>query len=108
MDERVVSYSPSEARLVSHSACSRLLVVARMPLPPERRSRINPCFHLADPGDTAHFLAAAAAAGLDDLQGHPALGGIRASLYNGLSEAAVAALVGFLDAYAPRVSARAA
>lgn len=77
-------------------------------VPPERRSRINPCFHLADPGDTAHFLAAAAAAGLDDLQGHPALGGIRASLYNGLSEAAVTALVGFLDAYAPRVSARAA
>lgn len=68
-------------------------------VPPALRSRINPCFHLADPGKTAHFLAAAQATGLHDLNGHPDVGGIRGSLYNGLSEAAFTALTAFLKAY---------
>jgi phosphoserine aminotransferase len=64
------------------------------------RSRINPCFRLADDSLTALFLHAAEAAGLRDLNGHPAVGGIRASLYNGVADSAVDALVSFLRAFA--------
>ncbi len=70
--------------------------------PAALRSRINPCFRLAEAAQTADFLAAAEAAGLHDLKGHPDLGGLRVSLYNGLPEAAVAALTGFLEDYARR------
>lgn len=71
----------------------------RASVPPAFRSQINPCFQLADPRKTPHFLAAALAAGLHDLHGHPDVGGIRISLYNGLSEAAFTALTEFLVAY---------
>jgi len=47
------------------------------------RSHINPCFRLADEARTALFLNAADAAGLHDLRGHPEVGGVRVSLYNG-------------------------
>lgn len=64
------------------------------------RSRVNPCFQLPDGAAVARFLAAAEAAGLRDLRGHPERGGIRLSLYNGLADAAVEALAGFLDRFA--------
>ncbi|MGE5469286.1 MAG: 3-phosphoserine/phosphohydroxythreonine transaminase [Bacteroidota bacterium] len=60
------------------------------------RSRINICFDLADVQESETFIAAAAAAGLFDLRGHPEVGGIRASFYNGTSEAALAALLDFM------------
>lgn len=61
-----------------------------------QRSRINPCFRLADEALTPHFLGHAQAAGLLGLQGHPDQGGLRASLYNGTPEPAVSALAAFL------------
>lgn len=64
------------------------------------RSQVNPCFQLPDGETTARFLAAADAAGLRDLRGHPERGGIRLSLYNGLADAAVEALAGFLARFA--------
>lgn len=64
------------------------------------RSRVNPCFRLADDETTEHFLRAAEAAGLRDLRGHPAVGGVRISLYNGIGDGAIEALLGFLDAFA--------
>jgi phosphoserine aminotransferase len=60
------------------------------------RSHINPCFHLPDPALTEAFIAGAEAAGLTDLRGHPDVGGIRVSLYNGTPDAAVAALLDFM------------
>lgn len=57
------------------------------------RSRINIPFFLADEQLTADFLAAAEARGLLGLKGHAVLGGIRASLYNSMPLAGVAALV---------------
>ena len=72
------------------------------------RSRVNPCFHLADAQHCARFLAEAQAAGLRDLGGHPARGGVRLSLYNGLPDAAVEALAAFLDAFARRCKRRGA
>jgi phosphoserine aminotransferase len=63
------------------------------------RSHINPCFHLPDPALTAGFIARARAAGLSDLQGHPEVGGIRVSLYNGTPDAAVASLLEVMDGF---------
>ena len=73
--------------------------VYRPGVDPAWRSRINPCFGLADPALTPRFLEQARAAGLFDLQGHPDLGGLRVSLYNGTPEAAVCALMSFLRAF---------
>ena len=66
------------------------------------RSKVNPCFHLAADALCDRFLAEAEAAGLRDLRGHPARGGVRISLYNGLADAAVEALAAFLAAFARR------
>jgi phosphoserine aminotransferase len=66
---------------------------------PAFRSRVNPCLRLADPALTERFLREAEHAGLRDLGGHRQVGGIRVSLYNGLPETAVGALVAFLDAF---------
>ena len=63
------------------------------------RSLINACFHLPDPALTAGFIARAQAAGLSDLQGHPEVGGIRVSLYNGTPDAAVASLLEVMDGF---------
>ncbi len=74
----------------------------RRHVPEGWRSRVNPCFHLADDALCDRFLAEAEAAGLRDLRGHPACGGVRISLYNGLADAAVEALADFLFAFARR------
>lgn len=66
------------------------------------RSKLNPCFHFADDALCDRFLAEAEAAGLRDLRGHPACGGVRISLYNGLADVAVEALADFLAAFARR------
>jgi phosphoserine aminotransferase len=57
------------------------------------RSRMNVPFFLHDEALDKPFLAEAQAAGLIGLKGHRALGGMRASIYNAVPEAAVTALV---------------
>lgn len=74
----------------------------RCPVATLLRSRINPCFRLADPDLTERFLEEAAAAGLTDLRGHPQVGGVRVSFYNGVDDAAVAALISFVEDFARR------
>lgn len=69
---------------------------------PEYRSRTNVCFGLANDLLTLDFIAAAAREGLSDLAGHPSVGGVRASLYNAVSEKAVDTLVGFMQEFASR------
>lgn len=69
---------------------------------PAWRSQVNPCFDLPDPTCCEDFIAAADAAGLRDLRGHPQRGGIRVSLYHGLPDAAVEALVAFIGDFARR------
>lgn len=51
---------------------------------PADRSPITLCFQLAEPRLLPRFLAAAQQAGLLNLQGHSAVGGVRASLYNAM------------------------
>ncbi|MBS0542287.1 MAG: hypothetical protein JSR40_00920, partial [Proteobacteria bacterium] len=74
----------------------------RQPVAPRWRSAVNPCFHLADAAGTEAFVTAAEAAGLRDLRGHPEVGGVRVSLYHGVSDAAVEALADFIVAHPRR------
>lgn len=66
------------------------------------RSLVNVVFHLPDSGQEARFLAEAQAQGLYALKGHREMGGIRASLYNGLPLEGAQALASFIDDFARR------
>ncbi|MEW5965122.1 MAG: 3-phosphoserine/phosphohydroxythreonine transaminase [Pseudomonadota bacterium] len=66
------------------------------------RSRVSVRFHLPSPALEALFREEAESQGLLHLAGHPAVGGFRASLYNGISERAVDALVTFMNDFRRR------
>lgn len=66
------------------------------PITLRNRSRMNVPFVLADPRLDRLFLDEAEAAGLLNLKGHRSVGGMRASLYNAVPEAAVEALIDFM------------
>jgi phosphoserine aminotransferase len=66
------------------------------------RSWMNVPFTLADPALDAVFLAEADAAGLTNLKGHRSVGGMRASIYNAVEPAAVAALIDFMADFEKR------
>jgi phosphoserine aminotransferase len=66
------------------------------------RSRMNVPFFLHDAALDKPFLDEARAAGLISLKGHRALGGMRASLYNAMPEAGVAALARFMGDFQQR------
>jgi phosphoserine aminotransferase len=63
---------------------------------PLDRSMMNVTFNLASPEMEKRFLAEAHTAGFSGLAGHRSTGGIRASLYNGLTLQAVEKLVEFM------------
>jgi len=63
------------------------------------RSLMNVPFTLADAALDAEFLSGAEAAGLLNLKGHRSVGGMRASIYNAMPEAGVAALVAFMQEF---------
>ena len=60
------------------------------------RSWMNVPFTLADDALDSDFLAGAKSAGLLNLKGHRSVGGMRASIYNAMPEAGVAALIEFM------------
>lgn len=64
------------------------------------RSRMNVPFFLRDKEKEADFFAQAKQQGLLYLEGHRAVGGVRASLYNAITLEQVRHLTGFLDAFA--------
>jgi phosphoserine aminotransferase len=65
----------------------------------ESRSLMNVTFRLATEDLEARFVKESAAAGLDGLKGHRAVGGMRASIYNAFPEAGVDALVSFMQEF---------
>jgi phosphoserine aminotransferase len=71
-------------------------------IPPSHRSRMNVCFGLADPALEERFLSEGASEGLINLKGHNVYGALRASLYNAMPEAGVAALVEFMVQFRQR------
>jgi len=63
------------------------------------RSLMNVPFTLADPALDTEFLAGADERRLLNLKGHRSVGGMRASLYNAVSEQAVDALVDYMQVF---------
>jgi len=63
------------------------------------RSWMNVPFTLADDSLDAEFLVQAKAAGLLNLKGHRSVGGMRASIYNAMPEAGVAALIDLMGEF---------
>jgi phosphoserine aminotransferase len=63
-------------------------------------SRMNVVFRLPNEELTDRFLAQAEAQGMIGLKGYRTVGGVRASLYNGLPEEACAALAAHMRAFA--------
>jgi len=74
----------------------------RNPVAVDCRSWMNVPFILADARLDEEFLAGARAAGLANLAGHRAVGGMRASLYNAMPLAGVEALVAYMREFARR------
>jgi phosphoserine aminotransferase len=68
----------------------------------DARSRMNVTFTLQKPELDSTFLEAAAQAGLNNLKGHRALGGMRASLYNAMPLEGVEALIAFMREFERR------
>jgi phosphoserine aminotransferase len=66
---------------------------------PQYRSVINVSYRLPDAEKTEKFLESAEKQGLVGLKGHKKLGGIRASLYNGMPKEGVDALLQFMDEF---------
>lgn len=69
------------------------------------RSLMNIPFTLAKPELDGKFLQEADAAGLLNLKGHRSVGGMRASIYNAVSEQAVDTLIAFMNDFAARNAA---
>lgn len=69
------------------------------PVAVENRSRMNVPFTLADDSLNAKFIEDADKAGLKNLEGHRAVGGMRASIYNAIPEAGVDALIDFMKSF---------
>lgn len=72
------------------------------PVEVHSRSWMNVPFVLADEQFDKPFLKEADAAGLLNLKGHRSVGGMRASIYNAVPEAAVDALIDFMKDFAQR------
>ena len=69
------------------------------PVREDCRSWMNVPFILADASLDAKFLEESKAAGLTNLKGHRSVGGMRASIYNAVTEDAVDALVEFMQKF---------
>ena len=65
----------------------------------EYRSLMNVPFVTGSKDLDAEVVAAAKAAGFDNLKGHKSVGGLRASIYNAMPKAGVASLVKFLEKF---------
>jgi phosphoserine aminotransferase len=74
----------------------------RCPVAPPDRSLINICFRLPDDAAENRWRAAAEAAGLRNLKGHPATGGVRATLCNAMPQQGAEALADFMRDFVRR------
>ena len=71
----------------------------RCPVVERDRSLMNVTFTLADESLDNAFVKGAEAAGMQTLKGHRSVGGMRASLYNAVPEAAVDALIEYMASF---------
>lgn len=82
--------------------CIDASALYRCAVRPDQRSAVNVCFELRDRPLSAVFFGQAEAHGLHHLQGHSALGGVRASLYNAMPLEGVERLVDFMREFESR------
>lgn len=73
---------------------------------PASRSSMNVTFRLPDQELEASFVEEAEARGLVGLKGHRSVGGVRASIYNGVGRESVRKLAEFLDEFRTMAAAR--
>jgi phosphoserine aminotransferase len=71
----------------------------RSPVEPAHRSHMNVVFRSPSDELDAAFLKGAEQEGLVNLKGHRSVGGIRASIYNAMTDEGVEALLGFMAAF---------
>jgi phosphoserine aminotransferase len=71
----------------------------RSPVEPAHRSHMNVVFRSPSDELDAAFLKGAEQEGLVNLKGHRSVGGIRASIYNAMTDEGVGALLGFMAAF---------
>ncbi len=71
----------------------------RSPVEPAHRSHMNIVFRTPSDELDAAFLAGAKEHGMRNLKGHRSVGGIRASIYNAMTDDGVDTLVGFMAAF---------
>jgi phosphoserine aminotransferase len=111
--ERVLAWMEAEGGLATFSAKNRARAARlyaaldasafwRPHARPDSRSDMNVTFRIHDPSLEGAFVAEAEAAGLLALAGHRSVGGMRASLYNALPDAAVDALIAFMAEFEAR------
>lgn len=74
----------------------------RSPVDPAYRSHTNIVFRLGDEDLESTFISEAEANGFENLKGHRSVGGMRASIYNGLPDESVDALIDFMSEFARR------
>lgn len=72
----------------------------RSPVDPAYRSHTNVVFRIGNQDLESTFLSEAKANHFENLKGHRSVGGIRASIYNGLPDESVDALVDFMGDFA--------
>lgn len=93
------SWSREKARLI-YGEIDSGFYVGRAEKP--YRSRHNIVFRLPTPEQDSQFVEEAAKQGLLEIKGYKSVGGIRASLYNGVSVASAHALADFMNHYRKR------
>jgi len=71
----------------------------RSPVEPAHRSHMNVVFRSPSDELDAAFLKGAEQEGLVNLKGHRSVGGIRASIYNAMTDEGIDTLVGFMTAF---------
>jgi len=71
----------------------------RSPVEPAHRSHMNVVFRTPSDELDSAFLKGAEQEGLVNLKGHRSVGGIRASIYNAMTEEGVETLVGFMAGF---------
>jgi phosphoserine aminotransferase len=94
MEERAARRSGSVYRAIEESDG-----FYRSPVEPEHRSHMNVVFRTASDELDASFVKGAEEEGMVNLKGHRSVGGIRASIYNAMTDEGVDRLIGFMRAF---------
>jgi phosphoserine aminotransferase len=97
--EAMEQHNQQKARLI-YNAIDASDGFYRSPVAADSRSLMNIVFRLPSEDLEKQFISAAAAEGMIGLKGHRSVGGIRASVYNAMSQEGCQALASFMGTFA--------